>query len=334
MHPPETVGTTPLQTSVVIPAFNAAAFLDDAMASIAAQTRPPLEVIVIDDGSTDGTSDIAERWRPRLGAVALGVERQDNRGLSVARNHGVLRARGDLVAFLDADDEFLPHHLAALVPAFERHDDLVLAFGDMECWPAEFAKTPRQLDRVRDELRRLSTPSGCAGVSLLSAEVCAVNLRRPSILPTSWIIRRTALPAIGLFLPRCPYAEDVEFFIRISRAGTIAWHEAPTARRRFHQRSLTADSFSRESEPAALRLYSQLQRRWDLTPAEFDALSAVMDQAVFEIGYDASDEGLAAYRRARRMMRWVLGRRLAPAPRLLARAMFHSLWPSRRRGGN
>lgn len=93
--------------SVVIPCFNGARFLPAAIDSVLAQTMPALEVIVVDDGSTDGSAAIAEAY-----GTPVRVIRQSNRGESVARNRGIDAAQGDWVAFLDADDSWLPEKLS------------------------------------------------------------------------------------------------------------------------------------------------------------------------------------------------------------------------------
>ena len=98
--------------SVVVPCFNAAPFLRESVGSALAQTRPPLEVIVVDDGSTDDSAAVASA----MGA-SVRVIRQDNRGESAARNRAIDAARGDWIAFLDADDVWRPTKLERQVAA-------------------------------------------------------------------------------------------------------------------------------------------------------------------------------------------------------------------------
>lgn len=93
--------------SVVIPAYNAAAIVGRAIESALAQTAPPLEVIVIDDGSTDNTADVAAAYEPRIRLL-----RQENAGPAAARNHGAKVSTGDWIALLDADDSWLPQKLS------------------------------------------------------------------------------------------------------------------------------------------------------------------------------------------------------------------------------
>ena len=102
--------------SVVIPAFNAESSIDSALDSVFAQSYPDIEVVVVDDGSTDGTGARLDRWRERVRVI-----RQANGGPGRARNAGILATGGALVAFLDADDTWLPGKLEAQVGYFERY---------------------------------------------------------------------------------------------------------------------------------------------------------------------------------------------------------------------
>src|SRR5262249_59293001 len=92
--------------SVVIPCYNGARFLRETLASVLAQTLPPLEVLVIDDGSTDDSGAVAESFGPPVRVI-----RQPNQGESVARNRGIEEAKGEWVGFLDADDLWNPDKL-------------------------------------------------------------------------------------------------------------------------------------------------------------------------------------------------------------------------------
>ena len=112
---------SPPLVSVVIPAWNAAAFLEDALASVAAQDYQPIEAIVVDDGSVDGTSEVARSFRP---AVTL-IE-QLHAGIGAARNTGIAAACGEYLAFLDADDLWTPSSLSLRLSALqERSADIV-----------------------------------------------------------------------------------------------------------------------------------------------------------------------------------------------------------------
>jgi glycosyltransferase involved in cell wall biosynthesis len=103
---PDGAGLARPTVSVVVPCYNAAAFLEESLGSALAQTYPPLEVIVVDDGSTDDSATVAAALGPRVRVI-----RQDNRGESAARNRAIDEARGEWVAFLDADDVWRPTKL-------------------------------------------------------------------------------------------------------------------------------------------------------------------------------------------------------------------------------
>ncbi|MBR1364866.1 MULTISPECIES: glycosyltransferase family 2 protein [Bradyrhizobium] len=119
------------RVSVIIPSFNCASFLVEALDSVLEQTRPADEIIVIDDGSTDQTEEVL---RPYLGQIIL--LRQQNNGVSAARNNGIARATGDWVAFLDADDVWKPEKLSRQIEYIGNDDGLVCVhtcfytFGD------------------------------------------------------------------------------------------------------------------------------------------------------------------------------------------------------------
>jgi glycosyltransferase involved in cell wall biosynthesis len=108
-----------MRISVIIPAYNVEVFLSETIVSVLKQTYPVDEVIVVDDGSTDRTADIAESFD---GVVH--VIRQDNAGASFARNRALRHASGDIIAFLDADDLWEPHKLERQIAYLAAHPDV------------------------------------------------------------------------------------------------------------------------------------------------------------------------------------------------------------------
>ncbi len=113
--------------SVIIPAYNAAQTIGRALASIACQTLPAAEVIVVDDGSADGTAEAAEAMQARMGETRLRVIRQENKGAGAARNRAIAEATQPYLAFLDADDEWLPKKLARSMEVLRGGDFLLVA---------------------------------------------------------------------------------------------------------------------------------------------------------------------------------------------------------------
>ncbi len=147
---------TRLTVSVIIPTYNAAAFLPAALDSVTTQTRPPDEIIIVDDGSTDDT--------PKLlaGRPEVTVIRQDNAGPSAARNVGVAHATSDLVAFLDADCVWYPGKLERQVAVHEGDDPVDYSFTELEEQIADGFEAPWwSLERQQPEspTHKVSVPS-------------------------------------------------------------------------------------------------------------------------------------------------------------------------------
>lgn len=172
--------------SVVIPARDSARFLAEALASVSAQEPPPGEVIVVDDGSTDATAEIA------AATPAVIVQRQPPTGVSAARNAGVERSRGDWIAFLDADDLWLPGKLACQLAAVASEPDLDGVFCHLR---NEFTEP--------ELTRRLAAAEGVL----------------PGIHVSTLLVRRAAFRAVGGFDPTRVTIEFADWYARARDAG-------------------------------------------------------------------------------------------------------------------
>ena len=190
----------PDQVSVVIPAYNYAHFLPEAIASVLAQTWTDLELIVVDDGSTDNTPEVcAHCTDPRFRTV-----RQVNAGLSAARNTGIREARYPFVAFLDADDRWKPEFLATVMSEFQRLGPNFAAVGTYSARMnagGELLPPPR--------LNFLHT------AELTAASFCLRN--RP--LSSSIVVRRAVFDECGNFDTTLRSSEDRDMWIRITARG-------------------------------------------------------------------------------------------------------------------
>jgi glycosyltransferase involved in cell wall biosynthesis len=145
--------------SVVIPAWNAAGTIEETLHSVLGQTAPPAEVIVVDDGSTDGTEKL-----PILGRHPIRLIRQANQGAAAALNTGIGAASGDLIAFLDADDIWTADKLAVQTAALTAAPDLAGVFGHVEAFACPSASPE---DRARWDLAAGSGPGWLAGAVLM-----------------------------------------------------------------------------------------------------------------------------------------------------------------------
>lgn len=204
--------------SVVIPCYNGAAFLAEAIRSVLAQTHPPLELIVVDDGSTDDSAAIAR------GFSEVEVIEQANAGVSVARNNGLARARGDHVLFLDADDILLPGALAVGAEALDADPARVMVYGGTEVIDA----AGRPIKPADQEVQTV-TPRM---IFLGTHPVC-----------TQSMLRREAVVAVGGFRPGLAYSEDMELWLRLSaKGGAIYCHGQRVARYRRHGSNAARDT--------------------------------------------------------------------------------------------
>ena len=188
--------------SVIIPAYNAAPFLRQAIDSVLSQTRPGIEIIVVDDGSTDATPEILACYGNLIQTI-----RQANQGLSAARNTGIAAASGAWFTFLDADDLWLPGFARTMLDAVHSHGTNI---GVLACsW--QYIDTASNVIGVR------AVPT-CEEVTL--AQLLVGN-RFP---PMAAIVRRDWVQKVGGFDPEINGVQDWDFWLRLARAGCpIRW---------------------------------------------------------------------------------------------------------------
>lgn len=150
----------PFTISVIVPCYNGERFLAEAIDSILGQTRPPEEILIVDDGSTDATAQIARGYEPRVTLI-----QQDNAGPASARNDGIFRATGSLLAFLDQDDLWLPHKLERQCECLAADPELDICYSHVQrLWSEELED---EAQRVRDQPRGDIVPA-YATISMLA----------------------------------------------------------------------------------------------------------------------------------------------------------------------
>jgi glycosyltransferase involved in cell wall biosynthesis len=208
--------------SVVIPVHNGLPFVIEAVHSVLAQTRPPDQVIVVDDGSTDGTAD---RLDAEFGGRIL-LLRQKNAGVSAARNAGIAAASGDLVAFLDADDSWLPQKLERQVALLDADPGV----GLVHCGVQDVDASGVPLDRHDDGL------DGWVVNEL-------VLLRRPVVLGggSGLVVRRDVLAQLGGFDDHHSTAADRDLFVRIAARHRVAFLRDAMLRYRRHDTNMSSN---------------------------------------------------------------------------------------------
>ncbi len=192
-----------MKISVVIPAHNAAATVARAILSARAQTPAPDEILVVDDASGDATAAIAEG----LGATVLRLPTRQ--GAAAARNAGVAAATGDIVAFQDADDEWLPGKLARQLPLLEG-----AAF--VACGARLYAEDGTDLGPLYD-----------GKIPEEGTEAWRGLLARNTIATPCVLVWRRAFEAVGGFDATLPVAEDQDLWLRLARHGRLRYLDAP-----------------------------------------------------------------------------------------------------------
>jgi glycosyltransferase involved in cell wall biosynthesis len=217
------VSDRPPAVSVVVPAHNAGRFLGAALRSAAAQTSPPLELIVVDDGSTDGTERVVREAAATFPVRSL---RQDRQGAGVARNRGVSVARGEWIAFLDADDLWYPDKLAVQLDCLAAGAPIEFIYSDLDL-----------VDEAGSLLRRdwLSAESARKPNSWRRLITLIVG-DRPFPFPTTVLMKKDLIERAGGFAPvfQGKYHEDVEFFARVARIAPLHFLPRALAQRRRH----------------------------------------------------------------------------------------------------
>ncbi len=219
--------------SVVIPVYNRASLIVDALNSVLAQTYRPLEIIVVDDGSTDRTPDVVQHWIETVctnkKAIMARLIRQEKKGGNAARNRGIKESMGEFVAFLDSDDIWLPRKLEKQIPHFSDPEigavycglqQVDLATGKV--WPV----CPRKY------------PSGWLLRQLLIKDVTA---------PTStFVIRKEVFSKVGTFDERLLARQDWDMWIRIAAVYKIGVVPEVLVHYRHHLGERTASNPEKE----------------------------------------------------------------------------------------
>jgi len=211
--------------SIIMPTYNRAGLLGETLESVQTQTHRPIELIVIDDGSTDETADLLRRWERGLpdDGLVLRYLRQDNRGAPAARNRGLRESRGQYIQFLDSDDLLHPEKLSRQVAAFAEDEPLDFVYSDF----ATFSGRPdwdgapfpgRAVTRLLPEVVRQSVWVGHSGLyrRRICGQVGPWNEQRQKLQDYEYHVR------VALLDPRIAYRPGVLSLYRVHDQGAIS----------------------------------------------------------------------------------------------------------------
>ena len=250
------------RVSIVIPAYNVAPFISETLATVFAQTFTDFEVIIVNDGSPD-TEEFELAIMPYRDRVRY--LRQENRGASAARNTGLRVALGELIAFLDADDLWLPDYL-------EKQLNFIREYGcDLACADAMIFGVSADAGRsYMDSLMESAPPEGL--VTFLEL----VNADR-SLITSGVVVRRDLVLEVGLFDEALRNAQDFDLWLRLARRGArLAYQRKVLLSYRSRPNSLTGDAIN--SHRRELRVFDKIEQSYEFTPAERVEVSAVINR--------------------------------------------------------
>lgn len=289
--------------SVIIPAFNAARFLPRALTSVAEQTYPAdrIETIVVDDGSTDDTPALARSFDEHV--PGLQVFSQPNQGVSAARNLAIAVSAGTLIAFLDADDRWLPDKLAAQVEVYLADPTVGLVHCGFEFVDQNGAALP-------DWPRRSRLDHG----DILLEFLCDFFL-----ITSAVVVPRAVLDRVGGFDESLKVGEDNELFLRIVSDFQVGCAPRPLLQRTVRPDSLSRQDFDLDASVDLATIERFLARNPAFARRHRERIDAHLASYLYGFGYRLLDEGQVS--QARRMLRRSLGRRWSvPATRSLLRS--------------
>lgn len=250
--------------SVIVPTYNRARWLGTAIRSALPQLQAGDELIVIDDGSTDDTREVVAAF-----GAPVTYLRGEHRGAGPARNLGLAHARGDLVAFLDDDDEWLPGKLARQRAFLEAHPDVLFCFSDFQVVTGDGRVHHRYLQHWRHDPRSFrdmfGPPERSAGCDVHVGDLYPWLLTGLYVLANTLVVRRVAAGDALHFAEDLQTYEDVECFIRLSRQGKAAYLDLETAQ----QTDRAAGRLSGLSLIVKLRCHLEILERQYGRDAEF-----------------------------------------------------------------
>ncbi len=223
-----------MKVTVVLPTYNRAHLVGQAIQSVLDQQFTGWELIIVDDGSTDNTPEVLARFTdPRIRVI-----RQTNEGIARANNVGFREARGEYAIKLDSDDRYLPHCLARLVAVADQNPDAVLVYGRSQAMDADGRPLPQMTGSPEPFPGRYQA-------SILYGDFVA---------PIAALIRRTTMERVGLFDADLGAAEDWDMWVRLAGQGRFVFIDEVMTQFRVHPGRSTAPQPDRINKVVMARL--------------------------------------------------------------------------------
>ena len=277
--------------SVVIPTYNRAGLLRRAVDSALAQTVAPLEILIVDDGSTDDTAAVCRAWGAPVRYLAI-----PNGGVAKARNVGIAEARGDWVALLDSDDEWEPNKLEVQCAALDAAADarwsitgctLVDGEGQPRAGRQGFEAAFPVFSEIKDSAAEyFGRALRKVGPEAYAGDLFETLFRGNVILPSSAMVHRSVFEACGPFNPAFRYAEETEFFHRVAAKFPVVIVLGRLVRYRVAQAgSLTSSANTEKLITNALKSLDQALALRASTPSSRAAYRTGRDSLLLRMAY-------------------------------------------------
>lgn len=255
------------RVSVVIPTYNSAAMVKEAIESALAQSYSDFEIVVIDDGSTDDTEGVVRQYGDRVRYF-----KQENQGVSAARNAGIKHSSGEYVAFLDSDDLWLPEKLAEQIPLFDDDPKLGLVYSD---WAVVSGNAMLQTSYLKD----LPASSGYVFDELIQSGF---------ILTSGVVLRRACVDDVGAFDKSLAIAQDYDLWLRISYRWKVQLVDKCLFTKRSCDGSLSSNLAKTAMERIAL-FQKMLRDLPGMTPRSRQLVRRQLALNYWDVGYDQFD---------------------------------------------
>jgi len=213
------------KVSVIIPTYNCAEYIIEAVESVLNQTFRDFEVIVVDDGSTDNTKQVLDKFKDKISYIY-----QENQGVAVARNNGIVRSTGDYISFLDSDNKWKLNLLAKSVPVLETENSVGLVHSGKI--------------RITEDGKIIEGGRPNNNVKYLSGHIYHnLLLRKAHINLSSAVMRKKCIDDVGLFDVNLSKigCEDRDLFIRIARKYKVKYIDKPLYYGRYRSTSMSAN---------------------------------------------------------------------------------------------
>ena len=284
------------KVSVIITTYNYGHMLAESIDSVLGQDYDDFELIVVDDGSTDNTADVTSRYGDRARYV-----RQDHAGIAVARNTGIAAARGELIAFQDADDVWASNTLALRVRVMERHPELGMIFGDAAVEQDGRTLFPSFL-KERKAFAELETVRDRDDLRIITQSAFSALLRERFIPIPTIIIPKRRFDELGPWDQSTEGVEDYEFYLRLSRRFQLGYIDRVLVTCRIHGANVSCDVISQNER--RIRLLRRFENDPSLSADDKRSLRRRLSEMYMESAWHLRQAGLPSRARLDYLRAW------------------------------